>query len=474
MNDTSHGTDLGHELGRLRILMVTARYVPDVGGTEIHTYELAKRLASAGHEVTVLTTDLSGKLPPLEYTEGVNVARVPAWPVRSDYYFAPEIYRRIMRGHWDLIHCQGYHTLVAPLTMLAAYRMGIPYIVTFHSGGHPSRLRHALRWAQHWALRPLLAGAHRLVGVSNFETNFFQRRLRLARERFVTISNGSYLPRVDPVPDPKNGTLIVSVGRLERYKGHQRIISALPEVARYHPDVQLRIMGSGPYKSALWQLARECGVADRVQIGPVAINDRANMANTLAEAKLAILLSDYEAQGIAILEALSLGIPALVTHTTGLAELANGGLVRSVPLNSSPGTIATAMLQQLHQPLIVPDIHLPTWDRCAAHHLYLYQEVYSQHIGQQCGEKQTARNGAAGNPKEPSQKGEEPVFYWWSGRWWAGRWRSGRWRSGRKPDASRRGEADHAAALLRLVALDSEHAPYPNSSPENSKRTGSP
>ncbi len=382
-NGTRHNGDSPTRIGKMRVLMVTARYIPYIGGTEIHTYEVAQRLAEAGHHVTVLTTDLTGKLPPVEVSQGIQVIRVPAWPANSDYYFAPQIYRTIRSGHWDLVHCQGYHTFVAPLAMLAAQHSGTPYVVSFHSGGHSSTLRNALRGAQHLMLRPLFAGARKLIGVSEFETAYFQKRLRIPREQFMTISNGSYLPRADQpraevAAQPHDGTLIVSIGRLERHKGHHRTIEALPEVVEAYPDVHLRIVGSGPYGPELWRLAMRYGLASRVTMGPIPTNERGSLASLLSAAKLAILLSDYEAQGIAVLEALSLGIPALVTHTSGLAELANSGLVRSVPLNSTPTTIASAMIKQLHQPLIAPSVELPSWDTCAAKLQQLYQEICTQ------------------------------------------------------------------------------------------------
>jgi glycosyltransferase involved in cell wall biosynthesis len=375
LQSTEHGR-LGAK--SLRILMVTARYIPYIGGTEIHTYEVAHRMAAAGHDVTVLTTDVSKSLPLVEFTDGVRVLRVPAWPAKRDYYFAPAIHKIIMDGEWDMIHCQGYHTLVAPIAMLAAYQSGTPYVVTFHSGGHPSRFRNALRGLQRWMLRPLLARAQKLIGVSPFETEFFQKHLQQPTDRFETISNGSYLPKPTSNRVARDGTLIVSVGRLERYKGHHRTIMALPEVAEQYPDVHLRIIGAGPYELELRQLAKRIGMAPRVNIGPVATTERSQMASILSNAKLAILLSDYEAQGIAILEALSLGIPALVTHTSGLADLAKGGLVRSVPLNSSSPTIASAILEQLQKPLIASNIQLPSWDHCTARLLQLYYEVRGQ------------------------------------------------------------------------------------------------
>src|SRR5438128_1723946 len=120
---------------RRRVLLVTARYFPHIGGTETHVYEVAQRLARADVDVTVLATDPSATLPTDEIVNGVHIKRVRAWPAHHDYYFAPGIYRFITQGQWDIVHCQGYHTLVAPLAMLAALRARIPYIVTFHSGG---------------------------------------------------------------------------------------------------------------------------------------------------------------------------------------------------------------------------------------------------------------------------------------------------------------------------------------------------
>ena len=120
----------------LRLLFVTPFYFPYTGGVETHVYEVARRLAQAGVEVTVLTTDPSGKLPAREQIEKVTVQRVRTWPAQTDYGFAPAIYRTIRQGGWDIVHVQSYHTLVAPLAMLAAWQAKIPYVVTFHGGGN--------------------------------------------------------------------------------------------------------------------------------------------------------------------------------------------------------------------------------------------------------------------------------------------------------------------------------------------------
>jgi len=103
-----------------RILMVTPRYFPDMGGVETHVAEVSRRLARAGADITILTTDRTGRLPASEQIDGVTIRRARAWPAQRDYYFAPEIARVLTNEAWDVVHCQSYHTLVAPLAMLAA------------------------------------------------------------------------------------------------------------------------------------------------------------------------------------------------------------------------------------------------------------------------------------------------------------------------------------------------------------------
>ena len=70
----------------LRIAMVSPRYFPATGGTELHTREVARRIAAAGHLVTVVTTDPVGRLAPREEMEGVQIRRVRAWNAGSDLH----------------------------------------------------------------------------------------------------------------------------------------------------------------------------------------------------------------------------------------------------------------------------------------------------------------------------------------------------------------------------------------------------
>jgi glycosyltransferase involved in cell wall biosynthesis len=361
----------------LRVLMVTPRYFPEMGGVENHVYQVAGRLARAGIQISVLTTDRGGKLPPCEQINGVHVQRARAWPARRDYYFAPEIYQYIRQHKCDLIHLQSYHTLVAPLAMLAARQAQVPYVVTFHGGGHSSRLRNALRSVQWSMLRPLISQAERFIAVADFEVEFWGKIFGVPAEQFVVIPNGADLP---PIKRSGRGvtnrhTVIASIGRLERYKGHQRIIAALPYIVKQCPDVQLWIAGVGPYESALRDLASKLNVSDHVEIRAVPVSERDRMAEEVSQAALVVLLSEYETHPIAVLEAIALGCPALVAATSGLNELADKGLVQAISLDSTPRQVAEAVLEQLRQPHIPPPFKFPSWDECAMGLFTLYQQV---------------------------------------------------------------------------------------------------
>jgi glycosyltransferase involved in cell wall biosynthesis len=365
----------------LRVLTVTPRYYPLIGGTEIHTYETATRIAAAGNHVTVLTANPGGKLAPEEWHDGVRVIRVPAWPAEGDFGISREIAGVVGRREWDVVHCQGAHTLVPPTAMLAALRAGTPYVVTFHSGGHSSRLRNMVRSSQ-WAVqRPLFGRAAKLVAVSEFEAAFFRRQLRLASERVAVIPNGVQLSDV-PVPSaqPGVGAMIVSVGRLERYKGHHRVIAALPAILERRPDARLRIIGSGPYEAKLRQQARELGLAERVEIGPIPGTDRAAMAAVLSEAAVVTVLSEYESHGIAAIEAISLKRSVLVADSSALAELAAAGLAQAISIDSTSRQVADAILHLIDEPLHPPDINLPSWDDCASRLIDVYRSVLGRPV----------------------------------------------------------------------------------------------
>ena len=168
--------------------------------------------------------------------------------------------------------------------------------------------------------------------------------------------------------------LILSVGRLERYKGHQRVIAAMPRLLQLAPDARLRVVGGGDYEPELMRLAHETGVAERIEIGPIDATDRRDGGALINRASLVVAMSEYRSQGIAVLEALALRRRVLVADATALSEFVRNGLARGVALDASPDDLAQAMYDALHAPE-PPPFELPTWDRCAAELVDLYRSI---------------------------------------------------------------------------------------------------
>ena len=357
--------------------MATAVYLPARGGTAIHTHEVATRLAQLGIEVTVVGTSPTEPFAREQRDDGVRVLCVRSWPAKRDYYFAPRLARVIREVDSDLVHLQGYHTAVAPLVMLAALRKRVPYVVTLHSGGHSSRLRRAIRPVQAWLLRPLLVRARRLIAVSPFEAGLFARRLRLPAAAFTVIPSGVDLPPAPPEPRVPGPPLILSIGRVESYKGHQRVVEALPALNRARPGTHLRIAGSGPYEEQLRRLAERLGVADRLEIAPVPAHRRDEMAALLSRSWAVAMLSQYESQGLAVHEALALGRPLVISNGSALGELAEHANVRTLPEDADGEAIASVILDLLDAPPASPPV-MQTWDGCAAALLDLYEETLAE------------------------------------------------------------------------------------------------
>ncbi|MCW2982840.1 MAG: glycosyl transferase family 1 [Conexibacter sp.] len=360
----------------LRVLQVTPRVAPFVGGVETHVREVSRRLAALGVDVSIVTLNVGGQLAADDHLDGVPVRRVGAHVEAADLFFSPELYRYVRRGGFDVLHVQSYHTLVAPTAMAAAHRAGLPYVVTFHGGGHSSGLRNRVRAAQITALGPLLRRAAALVAIADFEIRHYGRRIGVPEARWVKIPNGADLPTPSPNHSAPPGTLIVSPARLEEYKGHHRVLRAFPHVLKEIPDARLWIAGRGPFEEHLRALSVELGVADRVEISVV---DRQVLADRLSKASLATLISDFESHPLAALEAISLGIPVVLANNSGMAELASRGLARAVELTDSPEMHAAAMVQQIRNP-VSADVHIPSWDECAAELRRLYERIATESL----------------------------------------------------------------------------------------------
>ena len=305
-------------------------------------------MAARGHEVSIITTDRSEILPMAESRPGLEIIRVKAYPSDRDYYVAPAIRRYLLHEQPDVVHVQSYHTAVAPLALHWLTRSKTPFVLSFHSGGSSSRWRRQLRPLQHRVLKHYASRAERLLAVSEFERELFLDSLGVHPDQIRVIRNGVSDAIVGQRGSvDRDHSLIVSAGRLERYKGHHRVIEAMPAVRRAIPTARLLVVGSGPYGPELRRMADELDVGDAVTFTSVPQLDRAAMGRLLAQATVSAHLSDYEAEGIGVIEARAMGCRVVVMANTALLELIKKHQAISVPDQPSCTAVARALIDAL-------------------------------------------------------------------------------------------------------------------------------
>jgi len=159
-------------------------------------------------------------------------------------------------------------------------------------------------------------------------------------ERVIVNYHGVSRARFAPQPSRARGALpcLVTCGRLEPYKGHHILLRAVAQLGR---PVRVVLVGEGPQRQRLAQLAVELGIAERVDFtGPL---PQARLAEAYAEADVFVLASVIlERSGKrdvipnVLAEAMAMQVPVVATTISGIAELVTDGVSgRLVPPNDA-------------------------------------------------------------------------------------------------------------------------------------------
>ncbi len=381
-------------------VLVLAEYYPRAAdptlGIWAHRQTLAAR--DAGAELRVLV--LHRPLPPVAALRrgDLSVARAamaqPATAERDgvaiDYlrYLSPprpwsyarwgawaapwlRLALRRIRGRFpfDLIHA---HYAVPAGDAVRRAAPAVPLVVSVHGGD--------VLGAHAGAATVRATFEHaRLVLANSAGTAARCRAVGAARTRVVHL--GAELP--PRVSDPPATPVLVSVGNLIARKRHADVIEAVALLAPAWPELRYVIVGDGPQREALRALAASRGVADRV-----ILRGRLEPAHALAEARrgsLFVLPSVAEAFGVAYVEAMAAGVPAIgCAGEDGPEEIraAGGGIELVAPRD--PRALAAAIDGLLRDPARRGALSAEarrtvaeqfTWARCGRETVAAYEEV---------------------------------------------------------------------------------------------------
>jgi len=344
----------------MRLLFVTHRYPPHTGGVETHVRQLAIRLADCGHDVVVFSADAGGDVPSVRMDDGVRVRRFRSLSPSGAFYLAPQLTLAVRRANADVVHAHNYHAF--PLFFAALGVAEERFVVTTHyHGASSSDFRDALlslyRPLGRWAIQK----ADAVIAVSDWEQERLQADFGIDAE---VIPNGVDTERfADAEPEQRDRPYLLCVGRLEKYKGVQHVVRVLPEL----PNYDLVVAGSGPYRAELERIAREEGVVDRVDFLGYVTDER--LPGLYAGAEVYVTMSEFEAYGMTVAEALAAGTSCVVRKAGALRDWSDKDGVRGIETLSHQELAAALHWAVSHVPT---STQTPTWDEIVEQVVQVY------------------------------------------------------------------------------------------------------
>jgi glycogen(starch) synthase len=267
----------------VRILVCAESFPPATGGTETVTNVVVRGLASLGHEVVLATR------AQVERSSSFEVV------VNPTAFAFRQLARRV-----DVV----WHSQFAPTFSWPLLGTGIPAVVTHHTW--------PVRNVRSRVKQLLLAGSQQ-VAVSTALAGAFPGAAVIANPYDDSVFGTKH-------PTPESGNLAF-VGRLFEGKGADLAINALKILHDRGHDCHLSIIGDGPEREALGELARNSGVADRVRFH--GSQQPAEVARLLRLHTLLLIPSRRswsEPFGVVALEGIACGCIPVGTRYGGLPE----------------------------------------------------------------------------------------------------------------------------------------------------------
>ena len=390
----------------LRVLFISTYHPLEGCAASIHLRNLSKQLANLGCEVHILTHNK--KIG--EVLDGVQIHAFKT-PVPMDFsggmffsLFSARKTEELCREYRiDIVHGQ------SPSSVGYAFlhRNKLPYIVTVHStpfGGISVFLKMPLSaFSSSTIYRGLISHcisavsvglecrkADRVVAVSKSLAEEVANFYNLPKDKVVAIHNGVNLPVDLPTKVHDGRRVILFVGRLAHEKGLKYLVAAMPQVLKRFPDVRLQMAGYGNYREYLENLAKELNVNGSIDFLGGVPPDK--LFPVYDAASVIVQPSIYEAFGLPVLEAMSIGKPVVGTRTGGIPELIKNGENGLLVEPGNTDQLAKAILSVLSDASYAKKLgergrnmvikHF-TWEETGKKTLELYEEALENSAGRQ-------------------------------------------------------------------------------------------
>jgi glycosyltransferase involved in cell wall biosynthesis len=252
----------------------------------------------------------------------------------------PLLRRQIIDGRdFDLIDAHYFYPDGVAAVLLGR-ALGRPVVITARGSDLNLIAQHVMprQWIG-WAAR-------HADGLAAVSSGLRQRlvELGITAERVRVLRNGVDLALFRPYDREAArqalglvGPTVLAIGNLVALKRHNLIVEALTRLAR----VELVVVGDGPERAAIENLARERGVADRVRLLGRVAQDR--LPEIYSAADLLVLVSTHEGWPNVLLESMACGTPVLVSAIPGITEIVASAEAGRIVADVTPSRLAAAI-----------------------------------------------------------------------------------------------------------------------------------
>ena len=304
----------------MKILQQCIYFPPEVGGLESHAFYLCRDLVRLGNDVTMVTSRSKPEAPAREVMDGVKVIRkwmpskTPGGWIAHTLATVPT-YLPLARSA-DVLHAQTFASAVP--AMIAKARYHKPFVLTLHTS-------HFLRLATKPAWQPIL---RRIIRSCDWllAASAEIRDVALSlypHPRAEAVTNGvdtTMFQRSTPALEPPGNGIrrVIVPRRLFHKNGVEFFVRALP-LMRREMQVEALLVGDGPERAKLEQIARDLGVYDACHF--LGARPNTEMPGLLSSCEVAVFPSLMEATSVAALEAMSCELPVAASNVGGLPEI---------------------------------------------------------------------------------------------------------------------------------------------------------
>jgi glycosyltransferase involved in cell wall biosynthesis len=285
-------------------------YSLKMGGAEILVLQLCRVQRSNGHDVSVCTYSSVGPLLEVFRAEGFSVHVIGEGPVARTAMRFFRVFRNLQP---DVVHC---HNPAPTLQAAMAARLAgvVSIISTRHSLVAPP---YDTRAEITYNLVSLFCDW--VVAICDATRENLCNTPLAQRNRITRIYNG--VDKLEPCPPEdrpeKHGFTLLFVGRVVEIKDLPTMIKAVALAVPRVPGLQLWIVGDGEMRETLEALPNQLGISKNVTFW----GERLDIAHFFSAADVYTMSSVSEGLPMSLLQAMSLGVPSLVTNVGGMAEV---------------------------------------------------------------------------------------------------------------------------------------------------------